>query len=533
MGNASLTWPVGDRTLLEARYGHFVRRLSNAPTPPNSRTGPPGHFDTFTRVSSVNVLNFNDTQTRSHSVAATLTRHLDGMAGTSHAFKAGIEHEWARETSTGGFPGGAQYNDNNGRPDLLILWDGSTYRGSQWRTAVFLQDQWRITGPLTVEPGVRMALYEGAVPVDGLAGYENSSISPRLGVAWDVGANHRTVVRAHYGRYHDPLVTSYYDFLDPLSLTPQIVMQVDASGQFGEITRFQASPRYRIDPSTQHSFADEYLLGVEREFPVNLVIRAQYIRRNFKESIGFIDVGTTWTPIGVTDPGPDNVPGTSDDGGAVTVYNDYTPVDADLVLTNPAGAYRHYDALQVMATRRHARGLDLQASYTWARTRGNFNNEFSSNAANNDLSVNGDFVNPNRALFSEGRTTRDTPHDVRVLGTYSLPYWGGVRLSVIYRYTSGRPWARGVNFGPLTQINLVRVEPIGSREFPATNSADVRVEKTLRAGTAATVGLFVTVFNVTNQGIPFNVTAASGSNFGLPVGWTDPRRVRAGIRVMF
>jgi hypothetical protein len=154
-------------------------------------------------------------------------------------------------------------------------------------------------------------------------------------------------------------------------------------------------------------------------------------------------------------------------------------------------------------------------------------------AANNDAGVNGNYVNPNRALFSEGRTSRDFTHDVQGLGTYTLPYWGGVRVSAVYRYTSGRPWARGMAVSPLAGIGVVRVEAIGSREYPATNNLDVRVEKTFRAGRASTVGVFLTVFNLTNQGIPLAVSNISGPNFGLPVVWNDPRRVRAGARIMF
>ena len=351
--------------------------------------------------------------------------------------------------------------------------------------------------------------------------------------AWDVAPDHRTVIQAHYGRYHDPLVTSFYDFLDPLSQTPQIVMQVDGTGQFQELTRFLSATRYTNDPEAKHSYADEYFVGVEREVRTHLSVRAQYVHRDFKESLGFIDTGSTWTSVGVIDPGADGTPGTTDDGGPMTVYYNNNATAPSLVLTNPEGAFRHYNALQAIATARDLNGMYLQASYTWARTRGSFNNEFSSNAANNDLSVNGDFVNPNRALYSIGRTTRDFTHDVKVLATYTLPHWGGVRLSAVYRYTSGRPWARVTSVSPLTQLGAVRVEPIGSREFPATNTADVRVEKTFRAAGVSTVGVFVNVFNITNQGIPFNVNPGSGPNFGLPIAWVDPRRVRAGVRVSF
>ena len=53
-----------------------------------------------------------------------------------------------------------------------------------------------------------------------------------------------------------------------------------------------------------------------------------------------------------------------------------------------------------------------------------------------------------------------------------------------------------------------------------------------------TAGLFVDVFNVNNQGIPDSessrpYTDTSGSNFGDPRVWIDPRLVRVGLRFTF
>jgi carboxypeptidase family protein len=530
--NLRLSWPLRDRMLVEARYGGFDWDQTGGPTPPNSREGPPSHFDTFTSVRSVNSQSFSDMDVGTHSVAGTLTRHADRILASSHTFKAGAEHEWAHGTFSSGYPGGASYLDYNGAPDQLILWPGSTYRGSQRRTGIYAQDNWRVHERVTIEPGVRIGLYDGSVPLEG-ASYQNTAVSLRVGAAWDVARDHRSVIRAHYGRYHDPLVTTFYDFLDPMSQTPTIVMQADSSGQFHELTRFAAATRYGMDPDAKHSFADQYFVGVERQLPARVSVRVHYVRRSFKEALGFIDEGSTWTPVSVTDPGPDGRAGTSDDGGVITVFNNYTPSDQQLVFTNPPGAFRRYNAFQLAGSRAHGRGLHVEAFYTWARTHGSFNNEFSSNAGSNDMGTNGVFVNPNRAINSVGRTSRDVRHDAKVLATYSVPYWGGVRVSLVYRYTSGRPWARIAGFGALTQLAGIRVEPIGSREYPATNIADVRVEKTFRLGQVPTVGLFLNVFNLGNQGIPFNINQMSGSNFGLPLAWIEPRRVRAGVRLVF
>ena len=57
-----------------------------------------------------------------------------------------------------------------------------------------------------------------------------------------------------------------------------------------------------------------------------------------------------------------------------------------------------------------------------------------------------------------------------------------------------------------------------------------------RAG--GTLGLFFDVFNLWNQGVPnSDVTNAvidnSGTRFGEPNAWVDPRTLRVGVRVSF
>jgi hypothetical protein len=201
------------------------------------------------------------------------------------------------------------------------------------------------------------------------------------------------------------------------------------------------------------------------------------------------------------------------------------------VLTNPSQAYRRYHALQVIGTRRAARGVAVQGSYTWSRTRGNFNNAFSSNAANNDNSINGVFVNPNRAINSEGQTGFDFTHNVKVFGVWQLPRrW---TASAVYRYEAGKPWTRLVNFTGLNQgAELVKVEPF-ERELPALNTIDLRVEKALRIRDRVTASVYGDVFNATNVGVARSYVTLSGPRFQTPSSWLDPRTLSLGLRMIF
>jgi hypothetical protein len=291
-------------------------------------------------------------------------------------------------------------------------------------------------------------------------------------------------------------------------------------------------------PDVKHMYAEEYFAGIEREVVPRLSLKVQYLRRNTRDTLGYVDTGSTWTPAEVTDPGPDGRAGTSDDGPLMTVYYNDDPSAARYVLTNPPGAWRRYDAVQIAAERRHASGWSMQASYTGARTIGSFDNDAASNAASSDLAFNGNFANPNRAILSTGRTAHDRRHDLKVLGTYVAPRWD-IRVSGLYRVTSGTPYARILNtFGPgtqtfpLTRTSMIYATPVGTYHERAQAGADIRIEKVLRLR-SANLGLYGDLYNVTNRIVAARTNNVSGSSFGQTRSFSPPREFRAGLRVVF
>ena len=172
------------------------------------------------------------------------------------------------------------------------------------------------------------------------------------------------------------------------------------------------------------------------------------------------------------------------------------------------------------------------------------NNNFGANApgssSTSDLGQSGVFANPNRAINSDGAVVFDYTHHFKAEGTYRLPLWGGFNISGVYRYITGAAWGRRATIRDLDQgSESVRIEPRGTRRVDALNNVDLRVEKTFVFGQQSrTAGLFVDVFNVNNQGIPDStisrpITDTSGSPFGDPRGWINPRLVRVGVRFTF
>ncbi len=311
-----------------------------------------------------------------------------------------------------------------------------------------------------------------------------------------------------------------------------------------EIDRFTPAGNFAIDNDIQHSYVDQFLIGVEREVFPAFAVQAQYIKRNFRKFMAFVDTGSIYDPVQRIDPGPDGVLNTGDDGGPLTVFNLTNPGEGFRELTNPDGAERDYDAFQLIAHKRYSSNWQLNASYTWSKAVGLVTNAFFSNAANGTATESngqdGVFANPNHRVNLEGsRAVFDYTHQWKMEGTYRLPIWGGFNFSAVYRYSTGLAWGRRAPIRGLDQgTETVRIEPRGTRRTDALNRIDFRAEKTFDVGGSRQIGLVFDIFNLTNQGVIDNeirtaVIDVSAANFGQPQFWVAPRQLRTLLRFSF
>ena len=282
----------------------------------------------------------------------------------------------------------------------------------------------------------------------------NTALAPRLGFAFDVAGDHKTVLRAHYGRYYDALFGGQFEFMDLTHQNPHITSEVVAPNQFVELKRRSPATNLGIDPNIRQSYVNQVLIGVERQLIPDLSLTAQYIMRNFKDFMGFVDTGSNYVATTKPDPGADNRIGTSDDGPAVNVFNLTNPGHEFLLFTNPANAFRDYNGFQLIGTKRFSHNWQASLSYTWSHAHGTVDNRGGTNAGGGGRRGSGrpgGFTDPNHTINIDGDMRFDPTHALKIDGTYRVPLFGGFNISAVYRYNTGLAWGRTASIRGLAQ----------------------------------------------------------------------------------
>ncbi|HEY1912952.1 MAG TPA: TonB-dependent receptor [Vicinamibacterales bacterium] len=537
--NLQATWTINSKTMLNVRNGGYSGYFPVDPTPPQTRSGPYPHFDGLSQIYTENVPYYGRFDRTRNVTAATLTRYADHFAGKSHEFKFGFEFEHSKIRNESGYPGGRYYYDYGG-PYEVYLWNGYITNATLKRTSLYAQDTWTVTDRLTINPGLRLDINRGSVPEGQVLA--NHALAPRIGMAFDLLGDHTTVLKAHYGRYYDALYGGQFEFMDLTNQNPHITALVNGPNDFTELTRRTPATNVGIDPNIRQSYVDQFLVGFERQLMPQFSATVQYIKRNFRDFMGFIDTGSVYVPVQKQDPGPDGKSGTADDGALLTVYNLTNPGHEFKLFTNPDNAYRDYNGFQLIGSKRYSHNWQANVSYTWSHASGTVDNRGGTNSGGGGtqgLGQTGGFADPNHLININGDMRFDPTNSVKLDGTYRAPWFGGFNISAVYRYATGLSWGRTATIRGLAQgTETVRIEPLGTRRTAAVNNMDFRVEKTVPLGLGHSIGVYLDLFNINNQGEidsgnRAGVIEASGSAFGNPNAWITPRTARLGFRYTF
>jgi len=493
-----------------------------------------------------------------YQVLTDATYFIDDFYGR-HEFKAGLEFEFSWDTrerihnkDPRNGAGPFVYTRYEGEPYRVYDYEDFKRHDQKYVYGFFFQDRWNPTDRLTLNIGLRFDRQEGVIPKQGEdRSYEPSrvlekfkpliwnTLSPRLGVSYDITGDGKTVLKASYGRFYIANILQWFVTVNPNSYV-QRRYYLNSDWSLGRMYSFSATAGAQMDPDIKSPYLDEIVVGIQREVIPDLSFSLSFIKkwdRALMEDVSMqaLDVEAIkdgkfnwsyYTPVTTVDPY---------NGKTVTFYEKSRDlVEENFFITNPEPAKRDYTGFEVVLNKRFSHNWQAMVSYVYAKSTGLIGTDFDDSWSGQPY-----FDNPNAHINAIGRFPFERRHQFKVHGTFRAPF--GILISTYYRALAGRRYTRVIRSEDLgldlNQGNVsILAEERGSRGLPWLHQWDMRVEKQFKIKDMFRLGLIADVFNVLNLNTATSVETISSSTaftFEEVDGILDPRVVRLGIRIMW
>jgi hypothetical protein len=490
--------------------------------------------------------------------SAAVSYYKSGWFGT-HNIKSGFEIGSALNPYHYTMNEGIQEQFNNGAPvDVLVYNAPLTVKTYMNDASVYVQDTWTVKRRLTLDLGVRYDRFTTHFPAQSIAQSpfwpsvfpaqqfsasgniaDWNNVSPRLGVAWDLGGHGTQVLRASYGRYYLMEGTQLGEAVNPVGLSfVEFAWNgaVDANGVptgfLGTTPLAKSGGSFtHIDPNLSRPYSDEVSASYEREMWHDLRLGVAYYFRHKGNLLGELNTAVPaadYTPI-TTLNGQPIVNGLT--GQPLTLFSQTSNLGAaNFLVTNiPLLDTNRYDGVEFTATKRLSHKFMLLAGFTIQSQKGVFGN----GSADEALSDN--FNDPNLNINRQNNVLNmDSTYVFKVDGTYDLPW--GFTTSVNFQHYTGFPVRPTETFtGPeLAQVSeTVALLPAGQVRYPSVNLLDIRVARDFAFRDRYHLEPILDLFNVTNAQTIVSENTAFGSAYLQPSNTVNPFLARIGLKFTF
>jgi hypothetical protein len=557
---ANWTSTLSESALLDTRFSHlnvwFPTYHSEEARAAGLQAGQDVGLGVFLNARDRNV----ERRRKRYSFKSSLTYFAEEVAGADHELHVGVEysHNPIRNETTR--IGDVFLRFNNGEAFQVDLNNTPRFDGQTLNQSSAYIDDIITAGRLTLKLGLRWDRYHGWLPAqDSPEGtwckaangcprsfaerkglLDLASVAPRLGLIIGLEEGGTSALKVSWGRYYHQFSTGFANFVNQNGSLRNRHEWNDLNGddqfQDGEQGAIlsdgfgAAAAINTISSDLKHEYTDELTMSLEREFEGDIWVQATFSIRNGSDKPDRINLAapdSAYDPMPVTDPGPDGMVGTGDDGGQITVYNlrpEFVGLNQAQIATIP-GFENSYRGVELTTQKRFSNNWQALVSYTWNDT------EDWSRGGSGTGNTPQIFTNPNQQINAQGKSFYDRTHQFKGIGTWHAPR--GVRFSGVIRYQTGQPVARtffqgGLNQGGATILSA----PIGSERLDNVTTFDIALFRDFQAGRFR-VSPELNLFNITNQNTVSAINTSSGANYGRISNYLSPRIARVAIRVSF
>ena len=538
--------------------------------------------------------NYQEDLIRSIAVDDSFTWFKPGWGG-DHTFKAGIG--WSRNAALPqgtapdlvgrfGFTTNTAFDPANARtyPNRLRIRVGEIeFTQKDWRTNFYLQDKWQVSRKMTLNLGLRYD-YQHLTPET------KNAFAPRLGLAYDLTGDGKTLLRGGFGKYYQlhqlnvlsTLLTGavigpnyLFDTGELASPATTGVIPVHTFTGFGfngvqtgcvqptgssglaligpQCRAFLTQLRQRVldggyvndqpflDGDRRMPYLWAFSVGMKQQIGSYLAVSADYVGNRGRDQVAQIDINEsppgangriTRVGVDVFDPNGELIPpeARSTQFRRVLQYQSREELNTD------------YNALELALEKRMSQRWSGRVSYTLARAR-------DVGAITYDTNLRADY----------GRTSFDNRHAFAASANANV--WRGLGAGFVFRYYSGYPinetlggdstsfpGANGDgdnNDRPVQGVSDATrpiLSPVDGNGRAIRNGIDGEKQILLdgrfhyiwRIQGRYEAGAFLEIYNLTDQVNYGNPTGArNNTNFMIRTVAGDPRTVQLGFRFTF
>ncbi|HYL75387.1 MAG TPA: TonB-dependent receptor [Bryobacteraceae bacterium] len=239
-------------------------------------------------------------------------------------------------------------------------------------TGMYVQDNWKIRPNLTLTYGVRYDIYKipsadtkSLFATSQKFNVDKNNFAPRVGIAYSIGKDQKTVVRANYGVFYDAPQTNVYFNALLNNGAPQVFnLSTNSSSAFAPAfpTVLSSLPSgfnlptqdvFTVSPNFRTLYTSNANLQITREIASNMSLSVGYLFTKGTHLPVFRNINAVPTGNFLADGRP-----ILKTGAIFTQFNNI--YDAESVGNS------NYNALNVTLNRRFSKGYEFFLTYTWS-----------------------------------------------------------------------------------------------------------------------------------------------------------------------